>query len=156
MCSEGWDDINHNYPKDDQGKENNSKWCFLLSYAHAFVVDGLKLKKDKTLTVQREVEGSEIEWALGAAYKELGDMLQKHNLRALPSGNFAETVHKPPVGDMLPDVPSAPPLIIEEEDFQGDFITAKETERDSTKKIAAKKVKSSTTQKSIADIVDGE
>jgi len=43
----------------------------MLSYAYAFLVDGLKLKRDKLITVQREVDESEIEWALGAAYKEI-------------------------------------------------------------------------------------
>ena len=36
---------------------------------------------DKVVTVQKDVDGSEIEWALGAAYKEAADFLKRTNLR---------------------------------------------------------------------------
>ena len=45
----------------------------MLSYATSFLIDGLKLPLSKEITIQRNVEGSEIEWALGAVYKELED-----------------------------------------------------------------------------------
>ena len=59
------------YPKDDQDKSNNNRWCFLLSYAAAFLLDGLKLPADKPLTVQQDVNGADIEWAIGAVYVQL-------------------------------------------------------------------------------------
>lgn len=73
VCGKKWDQINEEYPKDGQDKSNNNKWCFMLSYATSFLIDGLKLPLSKEITIQRNVEGSEIEWALGAVYKELED-----------------------------------------------------------------------------------
>ena len=37
---------------------------------------GLGLNEKKAITIQQEVEGSEIEWALGAGYKEIADFLK--------------------------------------------------------------------------------
>ena len=56
--------------------------CFSTSYAAKFLVNGLGLPSDKRLTIQKYVEDSEIEWALGAAYKEASDFLRKYNLRS--------------------------------------------------------------------------
>ena len=47
----------------------------MLSYATSFLIDGLKLPLTKEITIQRNVEGSEVEWALGAVYKELEDFV---------------------------------------------------------------------------------
>ena len=59
-------------PKDKQGKDSNLRWCFSASYAASFLIDGIKLADSKAITVQKEVGDSEIEWALGAAYKVSG------------------------------------------------------------------------------------
>ena len=40
------------------------------------------MSENKAITIQQEVDGSEIEWALGAGYKEIADFLKvKTNLR---------------------------------------------------------------------------
>jgi hypothetical protein len=44
-------------------------------------VHGLQIDKLKTITIQKDVGESEIEWALGAAYKEGADFLKRKNLR---------------------------------------------------------------------------
>ena len=59
----------------------------MLSYATSFLIDGLKLPLTKEITVQRNVDGSEIEWALGAVYKELEDFLSTN--RKIESISFA-------------------------------------------------------------------
>lgn len=81
VCSTNWDGIQKTYPLDNSGKDNNVKWCYSASYASAFLTKGLHVPADKQLTVQKEVDGSEIEWALGAAYKEAADLLKRTNLR---------------------------------------------------------------------------
>lgn len=80
ICEMPWKDLNIDYPKDHQEKFNNSRWCFLLSYAAAFLLDGLKFKPDKVITVQQKVGDAEIEWALGAVYKELTDLFSVENV----------------------------------------------------------------------------
>ena len=87
VCSKKWTQVNEEYPKDGQEKSNNNKWCFMLSYATSFLIDGLKLPLTKEITVQRNVDGSEIEWALGAVYKELEDFLSTN--RKIESISFA-------------------------------------------------------------------
>lgn len=81
FCALPWDTVQTTYPKDSQPKDVNSKMCFLSGFAYAFLVDGLKLPTEKPITVQKEVDGSEIEWALGAAYKEAAGFLKRTNLR---------------------------------------------------------------------------
>jgi Golgi nucleoside diphosphatase len=81
FCALEWSAVNMQYPKDNQGKEVNGKMCFIASFAYAFLVDGLKIPVDKVLTIQKEVGDSEIEWALGAAYKEAAAFLKRSNLR---------------------------------------------------------------------------
>lgn len=83
ICGLTWDKIESSYPKDSQPKDTNTKWCFSSSYASSFLIDGLGINEDKTLTIQKEVDGSEIEWALGAAYKEIADFLKRTNLRTI-------------------------------------------------------------------------
>ena len=75
VCGKSWDQIDLEYPKDNQGKENNNKWCFILSYTASFLIEGLKLSWVKPVTVQRVVGDSEIEWALGAVYKVISTVL---------------------------------------------------------------------------------
>ena len=42
-----WDKVQTSYPLDSQPKDVNLKLCFVGSYAYSFLVDGLKLGKDK-------------------------------------------------------------------------------------------------------------
>jgi len=81
FCSTSWSEIESNYPKDAQPKDVNQKMCFLSAFAYSFLVDGLKVLPNKIITIQKEVEGNEIEWALGAAYKETAEFLKRTNLR---------------------------------------------------------------------------
>jgi apyrase len=64
------------YPRDAQPKDVATKLCFTLSYAAAFLIEGLHIPENKVLTIQKEVEGNEVEWALGAAYKEASDLVR--------------------------------------------------------------------------------
>jgi Golgi nucleoside diphosphatase len=80
-CSMDWNAIQANFPKDAQPKDVNDKNCFLSAFAYSFLVDGLKVPSHKAITIQKEVDGSEIEWALGAAYKETAEFLKRTNLR---------------------------------------------------------------------------
>jgi Golgi nucleoside diphosphatase len=81
FCSLPWSEVQANYPKDAQAKAVNMKTCFLSAFSYSFLVDGLKLPSNKVITIQKEVESSEIEWALGAAYKETADFLKRTHLR---------------------------------------------------------------------------
>jgi hypothetical protein len=81
VCGLQWESLQKSFPRDGQGKDVNLKLCFSSAYAYSFLVDGLKLPKDKQLTIQKEVGPSEIEWALGAAYKEAAELLKRTNLR---------------------------------------------------------------------------
>ena len=65
ICSTEWSVAQSEYPKDSQPKDTTLKLCFSSSYAATFLTKGIHLAEDKVVTVQREVEGSEIEWALG-------------------------------------------------------------------------------------------
>eukprot|EP01038_Epipyxis_sp_PR26KG_P013941 gene13941-18698_t len=80
-CKLDWNNINNKYPLDSQPKDVNTKMCFISSYAYEFLVEGIKVSKDKIITIQKDVGNSEIEWALGAAYKETADFLKRSNLR---------------------------------------------------------------------------
>jgi apyrase len=80
-CAQDFSAVQAAYPVDGQAKEVNLKMCFLGSYAYSFLVDGLRVSPDKVITVQKAVGDSEIEWALGAAYKEAADMLKRTHLR---------------------------------------------------------------------------
>ncbi|CAN0265119.1 unnamed protein product, partial [Ectocarpus fasciculatus] len=57
-------------PKDWQPQEVSTKLCFSLAYASAFVTKGLGISLHKEILVQKEIDGTDIEWALGAAYIE--------------------------------------------------------------------------------------
>ena len=81
VCSLPWDTVQAKYPLDGQGKDVDTKLCFMASYSNTFLTKGLGLRSDKVVTVQKDVDGSEIEWALGAAYKEAADFLKRTNLR---------------------------------------------------------------------------
>lgn len=81
VCTTEWKKMNSDYPLDSQGKDNNIKLCFGGSLAYSFLVYGLKIPTKKVVTIQKEVGSNEIEWALGAAYKEAADFLKRSNLR---------------------------------------------------------------------------
>lgn len=83
ICETEYSKVNADYPKDSQPKDVNLKLCFSATYASSFLTKGLGLKDDKLVTVQKEVEGNEIEWALGAAFKEAADFLKRTNLRPI-------------------------------------------------------------------------
>lgn len=85
VCGASWTQLQEKYPKDNSGKENNVKFCFTASLLSSFLVDGLGVDPNKQLTIQQSVGNSDIEWALGAAYKEAADFLKKDSLRG--SGN---------------------------------------------------------------------
>jgi len=81
FCATPWAEVMTNYPRDSQPKDVNEKMCFLSAFAYSFLVHGLRIPPHKAITIQREVQGNEIEWALGAAYKETSDFLKRTNLR---------------------------------------------------------------------------
>lgn len=82
VCKVSWDGVDSKYPVDGQEKDKNIKWCFAGSYMAEFLLHGMSLEPTKAITVTKEVEGSEVEWALGAAYKEAAELLKRSNLRA--------------------------------------------------------------------------
>ena len=83
MCALDYTSVQNTYPLDSQGKDNNIKFCFVGSYSYSFLVEGLGIASNKQITTQKEVGSDvEIEWALGAAYKEAADFLKRSNLRA--------------------------------------------------------------------------
>ena len=65
ICSMDWTTALSDYPKDSQPKDTTIKLCFSSSYSAVFLSTGLGIADDKVLTIQKEVSGSEIEWALG-------------------------------------------------------------------------------------------
>ncbi|RYG59653.1 hypothetical protein EON64_20015 [archaeon] len=81
FCNSDWKDVTVHYPLDSQEKDVNKKACFLGVYAYGFLVEGLRIPSSKRITIQKDVAGSEIEWALGAAYKEAAGFLKRTNLR---------------------------------------------------------------------------
>lgn len=81
VCRMEYKDVLIKYPKDGQTREVGTKLCFSLSYAAAFLIHGLHVPENKFITIQKEVNGDEIEWALGAAYKEASDFLKATYLR---------------------------------------------------------------------------
>lgn len=81
VCSIPWEKMQFMYPRDTQPKTQNSKWCFIVSYAYLFLTHGLGLHDHQTITVRQTVGNSDIEWAIGAAYKEACGLSVKSNLR---------------------------------------------------------------------------
>ncbi len=81
----------------------------MLSYTAAFLIEGLKLPWTKEITVQRLVGDSEIEWALGAAYKELEDLftINVGNLRSTPLKALEEPKAPAKVSGIIEESPGA-------------------------------------------------
>jgi hypothetical protein len=80
VCGKNWTYVNSHYPLDSQPKDN-LKWCFMSAYTTAFITSGLGLSWEKPVTIQQNVDGADIEWALGAAYKEAAQLLKVTYLR---------------------------------------------------------------------------
>ena len=70
ICSSTWQAAQEIAPKDNQPKETAKKLCFQLAYSSAFLTFGLGFDEHKEIMVQKEIDGTDIEWALGAAYTE--------------------------------------------------------------------------------------
>ena len=66
ICSLDWDDLDGQYPKDDQPKEFNGDWCFSATYAYIFLTKGLGLHPDYEIMVGNSIDSHGIDWALGA------------------------------------------------------------------------------------------
>jgi Golgi nucleoside diphosphatase len=81
VCQTPWNNFTGKFPKDSSPADQNSRWCFSAAYTASFLTDGLGLADNKVVTIQKEVDGSEVEWALGAAYKEAATFLTKTSLR---------------------------------------------------------------------------
>ena len=84
VCSREWKEMEPKYPVDNQPKDVNIKLCFSLSYTTSFLMDGLHLKPNKEITVAKDVNGSDIEWALGAAYVEAAGVTQPPKVSFTP------------------------------------------------------------------------
>ena len=77
VCTANWTVVAKTYPKDQQPKDNNLKWCFSSTFASTFLTDGLNVKHNKKIVIQQSVDGSDVEWALGAALIEVLDLAKK-------------------------------------------------------------------------------
>ena len=77
VCAANWTEVMTSYPKDQQHTDNNLKWCFSASFASSFLTDALNIKPNKKMVIQQDVDGDEIEWATGAAYKEVLDLAKQ-------------------------------------------------------------------------------
>jgi Golgi nucleoside diphosphatase len=98
VCGKNWTYVNAHYPLDSQPKDN-LKWCFMSAFTSEFLTSGLGktsvfssvygddgisfigISPEKTITIQQSVDGADIEWALGAAYKEAAQLLKMTYLR---------------------------------------------------------------------------
>mmetsp|Transcript_10470 Transcript_10470/g.15960 ORF Transcript_10470/g.15960 Transcript_10470/m.15960 type:complete len:532 (-) Transcript_10470:54-1649(-) len=81
VCGLTWDKVAITLPRDKSPKEQNARWCFSASYAYLFLTHGIGFDENKVITVQQNIDGSDIEWALGAAYREAAATLGNQYLR---------------------------------------------------------------------------
>ena len=81
VCGMPWDRVESGLPKDAQPSSQNTKWCFSATYSYLFLTHGMGLHDDQSVVVQQTVGKSDIEWAIGAAYKEISDMISPSYLR---------------------------------------------------------------------------
>jgi Golgi nucleoside diphosphatase len=72
VCPVPWGDMDTRYPKE---ASQNARWCFSTTYAYLFLTHGLGLQDTQAITVQQSIGSADVEWALGATYKELSDEL---------------------------------------------------------------------------------
>eukprot|EP00545_Synedropsis_sp_CCMP1620_P002535 CAMPEP_0119031110 /NCGR_PEP_ID=MMETSP1176-20130426/41373_1 /TAXON_ID=265551 /ORGANISM="Synedropsis recta cf, Strain CCMP1620" /LENGTH=500 /DNA_ID=CAMNT_0006987497 /DNA_START=89 /DNA_END=1591 /DNA_ORIENTATION=+ len=77
VCALPWPTVDVDYPKDDQPKDNNEKWCFGAAYLWMFFTQGLGFKPDQQLTVGNSVGENGIDWALGAALQAILEAQQQ-------------------------------------------------------------------------------
>jgi Golgi nucleoside diphosphatase len=75
VCPIQWGEMNTRFPKD---ASQNSRWCFSTTYAYLFLTHGIGLDDNHAITVQQSIGNADVEWALGATYKELSDELELH------------------------------------------------------------------------------
>lgn len=73
VCPVLWADMGARFPKE---ASQNARWCFSTTYAYLFLTHGLGLEDNQAITVQQSIGGADVEWALGATYKELSDELE--------------------------------------------------------------------------------
>jgi len=81
VCGMSWDRVESGLPRDAQPHEQNTKWCFSATYSYLFLTHGMGLQEEQSVLVQQTVGHSDIEWAIGAAYKEISDVLTSTHLR---------------------------------------------------------------------------
>jgi Golgi nucleoside diphosphatase len=81
VCGQPWDNVQRSLPRDTSPKDSNPRWCFAASYAYLFLTHGIGFDDNKVVTVQQNIDGSDIEWVLGAAYREAVGTLGKNYLR---------------------------------------------------------------------------
>lgn len=67
VCAMNWKQVDTDYPKDNQPKDNNEKWCFGAAYMHMLFTEGFGFPPDQEITVGNSVGSNGIDWALGAA-----------------------------------------------------------------------------------------
>ena len=72
VCPVPWEKMNTQFPKE---ASHNARWCFSTMYAYLFLTHGIGLRDGQEITVQQSVGSADVEWALGATYKELSDEL---------------------------------------------------------------------------------
>lgn len=72
VCPVPWEKMSTRFPKE---ASQNARWCFSTTYAYLFLTHGIGLEDAQAITVQQSVGSADVEWALGATYKELSDEL---------------------------------------------------------------------------------
>jgi Golgi nucleoside diphosphatase len=72
VCPLPWGEMSARYPKE---VSQNTRWCFSATYAYLFLTHGIGLENHQAITVQQSIGSADVEWALGATYKELSDEL---------------------------------------------------------------------------------
>ena len=74
VCPLQWSDMSVRYPKE---VSQNARWCFSSTYAYLFLTHGIGLHEHQSILVQQSIGGADVEWALGATYNELSDVLRQ-------------------------------------------------------------------------------
>lgn len=77
VCPVRWEDMNTLFPKE---VNQNARWCFSTTYAYLFLTHGIGLDENQAITVQQSIGSADVEWALGATFKELSDELKMHHI----------------------------------------------------------------------------